>query len=566
MKKSIISLLKSKSYICITLISAIASYLFTITHNAIDIDDTAIALYFQDGLAAYVHRWTIFFFCHIFRIPADYKCVGVIEAISVLILCCSVCIWTALWKWLFDRIIPIHPFFYGLISALFISNPIICEVFIYFLHNGICIAYGMTGLALYMFLRSTEGTIKKRIGYLALSTLLLALSVGCYESFLLAFVLGAFITFIVIRALMQDCESESDSVPLPSSKIIPWIINGSLIIIGTIAIRAVMYRICLRFYDPSMFSDYDVAYRSYFGDNLTAISELGMTLKRYISLYHINGMMYLPVTLLIIARITILAFGIISAIKKKDIFILLSAMIIAVLPPFMAVFEGTVTKYRSAQYVPMVSAYALLLLMVLIGKKLGNKSNSKPFISLAAVISLIMIAQIVNTNKWFHANYEKYRYAESEIIKIAEDLRSGNYDISKPIAFVGANRVPTDIVSNGSIPFDSKRFGMICRLTDPIDPHWKEKFYSSAPGLGYIYNASPQESILQWGADAFNHSDEQLIKLMDMLGYEGFTAADSETMIRARELQDEINIPSISSGENYIYEAEDFLLVNIDAN
>ena len=83
MKKEIRSLLRSKAYLVILLVSAIAAYAYGITHSAIDIDDTAIPLYFQQGLAPYVHRWTLFTFFHLFHIPVDFQYTALVDGISV---------------------------------------------------------------------------------------------------------------------------------------------------------------------------------------------------------------------------------------------------------------------------------------------------------------------------------------------------------------------------------------------------------------------------------------------------------------------------------------------------
>ena len=555
MKKEIISLLKSKAYLGILLVSAIAAYGYGITHSAIDIDDTAIPLYFEQGLAPYVHRFTLFVFFHLFHIPVDYQYTALVDGLSVFLLCCSVTIWCGLWKWLFDRIVQLPPCLYGIVSAVFITNPIISEVFIYFLHNGICIAYGLTGLALYCYLVSINRKGKKRIAALALATVLLAFAVGCYESFLLVFVMGAFLTFLLIRGFLQAEDGQDD---FPTGKVLPWFLHGLIVAVGTLLIRMLMYRVCLLMYDPGAFAEYDVTYRSIFGDNLTALSELGMTLKRYIALYHLNGMMYLPVAVLILARITIFLTGGYAAVKRKDIVVAIATVVLLLFPPFMAVFEGSVTKYRSAQYIPMVSAFAILLLIAFSYKRFDTDNKLFRFVLATLLIALVAF-QCVDMNKWFSVNEQKWEWAKETMIRVGENLENGGYDLTKPIVVLGSGEVSSEIGSRGTIPYASKRYGVIRALTDPIDPHWKEKF--NAP-TGYSYNGTTRESILTWGMDAFNHTDEQLIRLWDMLGFDGFTAADAETVKKARQLWEETLMPSGYSGE-FIYETDEFLLVNL---
>ncbi len=556
MKKGIRSLLRSKAYIIILLASAIAAYAYGITHGAIDIDDTAIPLYFQQGLAPYVHRWTLFTFFHLFHIPVDFQYTAFVDGISVFFLCCSVTIWCSLWKWLLDRYVQLPPFLYGLVAAVFITNPIISEVFIYFLHNGICIAYGLTGLALYCYLASINRKGKKRIAALALATVLLAFAVGCYESFLLVFVMGAFLAFLLIRGFLQAVDGQDD---FPMGKVLPWFLHGLIVAVGTLLIRMLMYRVCLLMYDPGAFAEYDVTYRSIFGDNLTALSELGMTLKRYIALYHLNGMMYLPVAVLILARIIIFLTGGYAAVKRRDIVVVVATVVLFLFPPFMAVFEGNVTKYRSAQYIPMVSAFALLIITAFLYKYISVK-REKLYYILPTVLVLLVVIQSADMNKWFYVDHLKDEWAKETMMRVGKNLENGGFDLTKPIVVLGYGEVPAEISDYGLVPYASRRFRLICSLTDPVDLHWKEKFYSPN---GYVYNATTRESILTWGMDAFNHTDEQLIKLWEMLGYTGFTAADTETIKKARQYQEEILIPSGYAGE-YIYECDDYLLVNLE--
>ncbi len=556
MKKEIRSLLRSKAYLVILLVSAIAAYAYGITHSAIDIDDTAIPLYFQQGLAPYVHRWTLFTFFHLFHIPVDFQYTALVDGISVFFLCCSVTVWCSLWKWLLDRYVQLPPFLYGLVAAVFITNPIITEVFIYFLHNGICIAYGFTGLALYFFLGSTGQKGRKRILSLAGATFLLALAVGCYESFLLVFVMGAFLAFILIQGFLGEEEGKDG---FPVGKVAVWFFHGVIIAAGTLLIRVLMYHVCKLMYDPGVFEEYDVTYRAIFGDNFIALSELGMTLKRYISAYHLAGMMYLPVALLVLSRIVILCTGLYAAFARKKITVFFATAVLLFLPPFMAVFEGTVTKFRSAQYIPMLSAFAVLLAMAFLFRHFGEKKRLPGYLLLVAGLVLVIL-QCAEMNKWFSVNYQKHEWARETMMGIAEDLKNGDYDLSKPIVIFGNAEVPVEIASRGAISYNSGAFRIISMLTDPIDPHWKEKFYRS---YGYVYDPTPGESILAWGMGAFNHTDEQLIKLWEMLGCTGFTAADTETIKKARQVEEEILTPSGYSGY-YIYENEEFLLVNIE--
>ena len=60
MKNKFIKLINDRVYLVIMFLTLISSYGYAITHSGIGMDDTAVDLYFHDGLAPYVGRWTLF--------------------------------------------------------------------------------------------------------------------------------------------------------------------------------------------------------------------------------------------------------------------------------------------------------------------------------------------------------------------------------------------------------------------------------------------------------------------------------------------------------------------------
>ena len=85
-----------KTYLLGLALIATGAYGYAITHYAIGMDDTVIPLYFEDGLAPYVGRWSLFVINKIFHI-ADFV-PWMTELISVLLFMLSVTLWCILWK------------------------------------------------------------------------------------------------------------------------------------------------------------------------------------------------------------------------------------------------------------------------------------------------------------------------------------------------------------------------------------------------------------------------------------------------------------------------------------
>ena len=60
--------LKNKIFMAAVLLTAAGSYGFAVTHESIGVDDTLVKLYLDQGLEAYMGRWTIYLLNKLFRV------------------------------------------------------------------------------------------------------------------------------------------------------------------------------------------------------------------------------------------------------------------------------------------------------------------------------------------------------------------------------------------------------------------------------------------------------------------------------------------------------------------
>ena len=138
---------QNRIYLLLLGLSALFSYGFLVTHSAIGIDDTPYAYYFEEGLAAIVGRWVLFLLNKLVHI-ADYA-PFLTDLGGVLILMAGVTVWCALFYSVFGETVPKPG--YIMFSCLFLSSPILSEVFTYFLHNGVALGYLFCGISLCFF-------------------------------------------------------------------------------------------------------------------------------------------------------------------------------------------------------------------------------------------------------------------------------------------------------------------------------------------------------------------------------------------------------------------------------
>lgn len=547
--------LNCKAYVLALSIVAICGYGFTVTHYSIGIDDTAIPLYFKDGMAPFVGRWWLFLVNKLFRI--DDFAPWMIEFASILIFMISVTLWCVLFRRICRRYVDIPLWSYLFVAGIFISCPIISEIYVFYLHNGICSAYGFVALSLLCLTDSLNREIDKKAQLIKLleSSIFLTIALGCYESFVIVYAIGAVMSFFLMRRLYGK---KGDGATYEVHTL-SWIIKCGLTGILSLLFRFIILFLVKIVFGLNKFSEYNVAYRSLVSGISDNTSEMVMVLKRYWLKFFVNGVVYLPITVLVVTLFAISLYSLYYGFRKKDILMPLCSIAIVVLPITLCIIEGVTTRYRTSQYIPLVGAFAVMLLMVEL-----NLYKKAKYLKVAcyALLSILLFNQCGNLNQWFYLDYLKYEYTKETMNQIAYDLEK-NYDTSKPIIFRGAHRVPYEISKPAYCSFDSKQYQIIRNITDLVDPHLAEK-YNADNGKGYVFAETPVASTLQWGVTAFDGTAGQLIEFWKMHGHSFICETDLSKIENAEHIRKEVQMPGYPK-EGYIMEREDYIIVNIES-
>lgn len=557
LRNDVEAFLRSKVYAVGLVLIAVCAYGYAVTHYAVGMDDTAIPMYYEEGMAPYVGRWSLFVLNKIFHFTAYAP--WLVELISVLLLTLAVTLWCVLWKRICEPRVSLPVWSYIFVAGIFLSCPLVSELFVFYLHNGICLGYGMTALALLCFTDSLaqERTKKSRLKQLALSAVLISAALGCYESFLIVYAMGAIMCFFLVRRLYGKESGNTGYSP----KLLFWAGSGMAAAVAGLVIHKAVLAALKIIYHLEKFSCYNVLYRSLFGDVFTAEGEIQMLLKRFFVKYYVNAVVYLPITVLVLAFLFIGIYALVSGVQKKDILLPVCAAMLVMLPVAMSFAEGLATRYRSAQYVPVVGAFAVLLAMLEIC--LHKCGRWLPALG-ALCMSALLLAQCADMNKWFRLDYLKYQDTKEVMDRVADDLER-EYDIHKPIVFRGAYAVPYEICKDACISFSSKRYQWICRLTDWMDPHLKEKYFGRG-ARGYVFAESPVISTLQWGVTAFDGTSGQLIEFWKMHGYDAFLCeTDPDVIEEAEQIRARENMPGYPE-KGYIVEYDDYIIVNLEVS
>ena len=228
---------QQKIYVIILCLTAICGYGFEMTHPSIGIDDTAVSLYLEDGLEVVMGRWFIYLINKIFHL-SDFS-PFMMELIGVILLCISATLFCVLFRRIFGRKVGLTG--YIIFSCIFISNPIISEVYVYYYHDGVDIGYVFSALALICFWSGMDkwsGTRKSAIKYYLGSLICITVAIGCYESMLLLFIIGILL-LLYLRAF-------TDNRRLKSGYVIGQLIIGASITLGVIILRSVILKVMIQ--------------------------------------------------------------------------------------------------------------------------------------------------------------------------------------------------------------------------------------------------------------------------------------------------------------------------------
>lgn len=554
LREEISVFLQNRMYVILLLLVAVGGYGFKLMHPTIGIDDTPYEYYFSDGLAVVVGRWVLFLLNRFLDI-GDYA-PFLTDFAGVLLLLAAVTIWSAVCRRIFGQAIPMWG--YLAFACLFISNPLISEVFTYFLHNGVAIGYTFSGLAIWAFM---EGLEKEKLlgglGDWAVSALCIWVAIGCYESFAVVFLVGALLVLFARRLTGQQDK------PVAS---VFWL---GVILVVAIVLRSLMTNLMIAGF--SLEGLRDEADQRSLGELIAWITdpegraEMTMALKRLLVMYGVFAYHYMPIAMYVAACVIFVVYGLFSTVRRRDLWLTVYMIGVFVAAWILIFIEGKVTVYRACQFLPLFCAFSFLLLFYAGRRWLGGQSRAEGAVCREKTVAAIKIVaalaaavliwnQTADLNNWFYVDYRKYEYSKETMNRIAWELEE-NYDTSKPLVFIGVFDTPMELIQDAYVPIGSETFFKMNRITQMIDPHLLEKYYRR----NHIWVAqTPSLSVIGWGMSAFD-GNQELIKFMEMHGH-SFVGVEGEAYIREVALVHQ-DMP-VWPAEGSIKEEEEYIVIN----
>ncbi len=523
---------QNKKYMGMLSLTAVLSYGFFVTHQTVGIDDTPYAKYFEEGLAAVVGRWVIFLLNKFFRV-SDFS-PFITDLAGVLLLMAAVTVWCVLFYSVFEEKIPLWG--YVFFACIFLSCPLLGEVYPYYLHNGVSLGYLCTGVSL-CFYKEMRERLHQRKQALLLglgSAALLCAALGCYESFMVVWLSGLCLVLLSERY----CGDER--------KVLPALFCGAGVAVASMVLRSlVLVAITGLFGLDSMQGEAvhrSVTEMAAWMVAPGASAEFAMVLKRIFVMYGVFAYAYYPIRIFVFASVVIWLVGLYQAFRRRDIWCLLLTLGSYVAAFLLVCVEGSATLYRSAQFLPVLCGFGVFPIAYLLRelKGAGEKKGLQKFRKAAGALTIFVLCVILwnqcfDLNKWFYIDWMKYESAKSLAGEIAGRLEK-EFDTTKPVVFTGTYQVPRSIIGDAYVPYGSKTFYRMNRITRVVDEHLLEKFYRE---YGVWVAQTPELSVIDWGRYAFG-DDSELIRFFAMHGYELQALTDASLYQTAEEYSVEL--------------------------
>ena len=565
----------NRLYMGILLLTAVCAYGYKVTNVTIGIDDTPSLYYFEEGLIAIVGRWVLFLLNKVISLAEFVPFVT--DFAAVLLLIAAAIVWSALFYSVFGEKIPMTGYAY--FAAVFVSCPLISEVFTYFLHNGIAIGYLSCAVSL-CCMREWQNSMRKprkgsglwekpdcpAVTKLAAAAVFLWIAMGCYESFMILWLAG-----LLLLLLSERIRLGTERTARAGERgVFGTLAGGALAALAAVLLRSLMIVVLTKAFHLEYLQG-EAVQRSVtemlgWMVQTGAFGELIMILKRTFVLYGVFAYAYLPIRIFVLSAVVITVVTLVRVIRGRDLWALI-LLPTAYLAAFSLLFiEGKATLYRTAQFLPIFCGYGVLLFVYAVWKvtawwerKTQKSQNSRICRGVRGIAILVLAVivwnQCMDMTKWFYIDKQKYDAAVQTVDQIALDLER-DFDTSKPVIFTGNYEIPYSIVKDAYVSYGDSKYYKMKRLTDLIDPDLLDKYNRGSRGVWVAQ--TPALSVIDWGRYAFD-SDAELVKFFAMHGHSLVACGDIDRYAEAEE--ESLKLPEYPQ-DGYIVDKGDYIIVH----
>lgn len=525
---------------------AALSYGYLLIHPTIGMDDTGIERYFVEGYAPHVGRWTLYVLNFIFDFA--HFSPWFIDACGVILLCLAAYLFCLLWYRVSDE--KVSSLSMVAFSSVFLTFPLIGEVYIFYLHNGIALSFFLMALAgLIWWDYLTNGKALKLLWML----LFVSLAIGCYESFALVYLVV--LAGIYMLAILKE--------NLAKRKLVTWLKDAALAIVvlaGSIAIRSIVCGIISALSDwPGNARGLDAVKMWFLNDPIIVLKDL---VYQVLMRYFLNGEFIFGIKIFVITTIALLIAVVVFAVWKRKPGILPWAFMLLVSPWLFVPVELVPTPYRATQALMFMVAFGWLFCFeTLLSISWKPLMRVIPLI-LGGLLFVVAFRQGFELNRYFYFDAVKSDYDEAYCRELALELER-DYDLSKPVVFIGQRAMPKAYRDWVYLDINSEEYVQFIHQFNLIYTKALYKFVDNEKGYR-IYDIAATDTVewLSWAALA---DDEcEIYPYMRMLGY---SFVQPEPELRERLIDEALQMESypVWPKDGAIVEYEDYICVYMGA-
>ena len=480
-------ILKRKEYRISLLLTAVLGYGYLWMHPSMGVDDTCVARYFADGFAPTQGRWTLFLLNKLFHI-AEFS-PFIIDVLGVFFLAVSALLFSIVFEHFSNG--KLHRLCSVVFSCVFISYPLITEVYVYYLHNGLGLAYMLSAFAL-VIVGLGDGYQKFLVAGLALT-----LAFSCYESLAMVYLLGIFLC-IFLKGLFREER-------LCVKEVVTDILTGCIPIIMALVLRSLASGLIMALIKVDKGIEHSIleSLRALFADGFTEkLKEMAKIFGRY---YIVNAAANFSIFLYWLCVLLFAIISIFYTIKRGNWLLLLAVLGVLASPWLLSLIEMKAEPYRTMQALAVFCGFSLMLLIHFL---LSRKRRLWHYCAIIISVA-VLYHQVFQLNKWFYVDYLKYQEDVDRASKIAYDIEK-YATLDKPVVFVGKIKEYGIVKQYAFLDSDSAAYKFISWVYNKIgmgDPG----DYSTEQNLVWY-------SLFDWGVDAFDEAGTELIHFFQYHG------------------------------------------------
>lgn len=503
-KEEIKYFINSKKYLITIIIVAILSYGFTVTHYSIGIDDLAFDRYVHGTYILSAKRWGTWLLYNVLQIN-EFTPFWLDAIVAIFMVIIAVVLCAFIRKQYKDKI---GIWGYVIFSSLLISNPLINQFFIFQSTNlTIVVSNLITLICGIVIFENYFGENKKFINIVC--GLILTIPISMYESCAQTYIVFLFITMFI--KITQE--------KISNKKLFKYFCLSIMVLIIGIAVYFVTGKLLIYILEKNDILNKNFAYSKSFWTSeefkeMSLIEKAEGFYEKTLLEIFVHIYEYLPVAVFAIMSVLTIVLECIKMIKTDKV----SRMIMVlgtIFSNFILIFLLVAVLYRIQ--------FSWIITTAFLGLYIYESFNSRRYLKyiIRLVAVMLIIIQTRTLNQYFYNDYKRYEKEK----------------------FV-ANDIAINVMKN----CDYKNKPILCIAN------------SKNVKKRYLINLDNGNSVMEWGAFAFEEYQIETTKFINEQGYEFLYITEEqakEVYKMLRESDEEIRA-------EWITELDEVIVVNMD--